>query len=225
MAGGQLVKQYPGAVSKRIDMELLEVKGPRSLNHPLPAGTFMGAVGMENSSLQRIDLSDKVRLNRLTAELPAGDWKVMIFTLNPDSSSGRNHCDYLSPEAVNRFIELTYEKYYQAFPGHFGTTIDYAFYDEPCLRWVEGARTWTGEFKTSSRQSTVSVRFCIILPSGLISVPKPKRHGMPYWVSERNCIPRDSQRPSTTGAAHIKFSSRATSTRRRSLTRSPRAVI
>ncbi len=146
MAGGQLVKQYPAAVSKRIDMELLEIKGPRSLSHPLPAGTFMGAVGMENISLQRIDLSDKVSLDRLTAELPAGDWKVMIFTLNPDGSTGRNHCDYLSPEAVNRFIELTYEKYYQAFPGHFGTTIDYAFYDEPCLRWVEGGRTWTGEF-------------------------------------------------------------------------------
>jgi len=46
MAGGQLVKQYPGAVSKRIDMELLEIKGPRSLDHPLPAGAFMGAVGM-----------------------------------------------------------------------------------------------------------------------------------------------------------------------------------
>jgi hypothetical protein len=47
---------------------------------------------------------------------------------------------------VGRFIELTYEKYYNAFPDHFGTTIDYAFYDEPCLRWVEGGRTWTGDY-------------------------------------------------------------------------------
>lgn len=76
----------------------------------------------------------------------------MIFTLNPDSSSERNHVDYLSPEAVDRFIELTYEKYYNAFPGHFGTTIDYAFYDEPCLRWVEGGRTWTGDFNAKFEQ-------------------------------------------------------------------------
>ncbi len=151
MAGGQLVKQFPEALSKRLDMELFEVNGTRPFNYPLPSGTFMGAVGMETSTLKRIDLSDKLINNQLTGELPAGDWKVMIFTLVPDSSSGRSHCDYLSPEAVTRFIELTYEKYYQAFPEHFGTTIDYAFYDEPCLRWVDGARTWTGEFNNKFR--------------------------------------------------------------------------
>jgi hypothetical protein len=146
MAGGLLVKQYPEAVSKRLDMELFELRGARSFDHQLPVGTFMGAVGMEKKSLQRIDLTARISGNRLVAEFPEGDWNVMIFTLKPDSSSGRYHCDYLSPEAVGRFIELTYEKYYQAFPEHFGTTIDYAFYDEPCLRWVDGARTWTGGF-------------------------------------------------------------------------------
>jgi endo-alpha-N-acetylgalactosaminidase len=148
MAGGLLVKQYPEAVSKRLDMELFDFKGPGSFKQPLPAGTFMGAVAMNASSFERIDLSERVAVNHLSAEIPLGDWKVMIFTLNPDSSSGRNHVDYLSPEAVNRFIDLTYEKFYQAFPEHFGTTIDYAFYDEPCLRWVDGARTWTGAFNT-----------------------------------------------------------------------------
>jgi hypothetical protein len=145
-AGGQLVKQFPEALSKRLDMELFEVKGPGHFSRPLPPGTVMGAVGMETSSFQRIDLSGHVGKKTLSGALPAGDWKVMIFTLQPDTSSGRSHCDYLSPEAVSRFIELTYEKYYRAFPEHFGTTIDYAFYDEPCLRWVDGARTWTGEF-------------------------------------------------------------------------------
>ena len=146
MAGGQLYQKYPEAVSKRLDMELTEVSGPAAISRPLPAGTFIGAVGMENSTLKRIDLSGEVKDNRLTTRLPDGNWKVMVFTINPDSSSGRFHCDYLSPEAVGRFIELTYEKYYAAFPEHFGTTIDYAFYDEPCLRWVEGGRTWTEKF-------------------------------------------------------------------------------
>ena len=146
MAGGLLVKQYPEAVSKRLDMDLFETKDSQSFDYPVISGTFMGAVGMETNSLKRIDLSDKFRNGYLKGELPSGDWKVMIFTLKPDSSSGRNHVDYLSPEAVQRFIELTYEKYYKAFPEHFGTTIDYAFYDEPTLRWVEGGRTWTPEF-------------------------------------------------------------------------------
>ncbi len=51
MAGGMLVKQYPEAVSKRLDMELFEVKGTEIFEHKLPSGTFLGAVGMENNSL------------------------------------------------------------------------------------------------------------------------------------------------------------------------------
>ncbi len=70
----------------------------------------------------------------------------MIYTLNPDPSSGRKHVDYLSPSSVSKFIELTYEKFYHAFPEYFGTCIDFAFYDEPTLRWVEGGRAWTGSF-------------------------------------------------------------------------------
>jgi hypothetical protein len=146
MAGGMLVKQYPEAVSKRLDMELFEVKGSEEFEFKIPKGTVLGAVGMENSSFLIKDLTGQIKDGRLTGRLPSGDWRVMIYTLNPDNSSDRNHVDYLSPEAVNRFIELTYEKYYKAFPEHFGTTIDYAFYDEPTLRWVEGGRTWTGEF-------------------------------------------------------------------------------
>jgi len=146
MAGGNLVKKYPDALSKRLDKVDFKVSGSKHFTHELPAGAFMGAVAMDTLSQKRIDLSAFAENGKLNAELPAGDWKVMIFTMIPDSSSGRNHCDYLSPEAVGKFIDLTYEKYYSAFPEHFGTTIDIAFYDEPCLRWVEGARTWTGEF-------------------------------------------------------------------------------
>ncbi len=146
MAGGNLVKKYPEALSKRIDMESNEVTGPKSFKQTLPAGVNMGAVGMEKETKKRIDLSAFASKGELTATLPAGDWNVMVFTLVPDSSSDRKHCDYLSPEAVGKFINLTYDKYYEAFPEQFGTTIDIAFYDEPCLRWVDGARTWTGEF-------------------------------------------------------------------------------
>jgi hypothetical protein len=152
MAGGMLVKQYPEAVSKRLDMQLFDVKGSKEFAYPLPKGIYLGAAGMENNTLRRIDLSGQVNNGQLAGRLPSGDWKVMIYTLNPDSSSGRNHVDYLSPEAVRRFIELTYEKYYKAFPEHFGTTIDYAFYDEPTLRWVEGGRAWTEDFNAKFKK-------------------------------------------------------------------------
>jgi len=145
-AGGNLVKQYPGAVSKRLDKMEFNVKGPGLFSHPLQEGAFMGAVAMDNNTLDRIDLSGCAYDGYLQGELPGGTWKVMMFTLAEDTSSGRNHVDYLSPGAVERFIELTYDKFYRAFPDHFGSTIDFAFYDEPTMRWVEGGRTWTGSF-------------------------------------------------------------------------------
>ena len=151
-AGGMLAKKYPEAVSKRLDMELLEVKGSQKVVHKLPMGITLGIVAMENQTLQRIDISDQISDKQLTVQLPSGDWKVMIYSLNSDGSSGRNHVDYLSSKAVQRFIELTYEKYYQTFPKHFGTTIDYAFYDEPTLRWVEGGRSWTEEFNSEFKK-------------------------------------------------------------------------
>jgi hypothetical protein len=47
---------------------------------------------------------------------------------------------------VEQFIALTYGAYFEAFPEHFGRTIDSAFYDEPTFHWVEGGRAWTGAF-------------------------------------------------------------------------------
>ncbi|MFC2097486.1 glycosyl hydrolase [Bacteroidota bacterium] len=146
MAGGNLMKDYPEAVSKRLDKEEYLFKGPGVFSQTLTFGHFMGAVAMELSSLERIDLSENMKENILNASLPEGEWRVMIFLLNSDNSTGRNHVDYLDPSAVERFIELTYDKFYNAFPEHFGTTIDFAFYDEPCMRWVEEGRTWTGSY-------------------------------------------------------------------------------
>jgi len=148
MADGNLAKIYPEAVSKRLDKEEYSFKGPGVFSQNLASGHFMGAVAMEISSLDRIDLSENMNEGILNASLPAGEWRIMIFLLNSDNSSGRNHVDYLDSSAVEKFIELTYDKFYQAFPEHFGTTIDFAFYDEPCLRWVKEGRSWTGLYNS-----------------------------------------------------------------------------
>jgi len=54
-------------------------------------------------------------------------------------------CDYLDPEAADRFIEITHQAYYDRFAAHFGTTIDSTFFDEPTLYRAAG-RTWTPRF-------------------------------------------------------------------------------
>jgi len=147
-AGGLLYKRYPESISKRLDKEEHHVYGTETFSFKIPEGEFMGAVAIETNTLERVDLTEYAEGGKVSASLPPGQWKVILFVLNPDNSTGRNHVDYLDPDAINRFIELTYEKFYETFPEHFGTTIDFAFYDEPCLRWVKEGRTWTGSYNT-----------------------------------------------------------------------------
>ena len=96
-----------------------------------------------------MDLTAHVRDNRLTWRAPAGPWQVMLFVCVPDAARGL--VDYLDPEAARKFVELTYEKYYQTFPEHFGKTIDSAFYDEPTFHVGRGWVPDTDQVPDASR--------------------------------------------------------------------------
>lgn len=143
-AGGLLAKQHPESLGKRLDMLAIDVTGPRTFATAVPQGTLMAAVAMEQATLERVDLTGRVQDGKLTWEAPAGAWKVMLFTCVPDGARGL--VDYLDPESVGKFISHTYQKYYEKFPQHFGTTIDSAFYDEPTFHWIQGGRAWTPSF-------------------------------------------------------------------------------
>ena len=149
-AGGLLAKKHPEALSKRLDMLAVEVNGPKTVEQPIPAGTFMGAVAMNMATKQRENITGQVKEGRLVWDAPTGEWKVMLFTCVRDG--GKGLVDYLSPEAVQKFIELTYQAYYDTFPAHFGTTIDSAFYDEPAMYHAQGGRAWTDRFNEKFTQ-------------------------------------------------------------------------
>ncbi len=150
-AGGLLAKKHPEALGKRLDMRAVDVTGPKAFEQPVPAGVFMGAVAMEAATKRRLDLSSRVKDGTLAWDVPAGDWKVMLFACVRDGA--RELVDYLDPDAVKRFVELTYEAYYAKFPSHFGTTIDSAFYDEPTFHWIQGGRAWTPAFNEKFRKA------------------------------------------------------------------------
>jgi hypothetical protein len=143
-AGGLLTQRHPEALGKRLDMLVVNVTGPQKITQAVPAGTFMGAVAMNQTTRQRKNITGKAKDGKLVWNAPAGDWLVMLFTCVRDGGGGL--VDYLNPDAVKRFIELTYQAYYDAFPAHFGTTIDSAFYDEPAMYHVQGGRAWTDDF-------------------------------------------------------------------------------
>ena len=149
-ASGLLAKKHPEALGKRLDMLATDVDGPKEFTQAVPAGTLMGVVAMEAVTKQRLDIASSIKDGNLRWNVPAGSWKVMIFTCVPDGGAGL--VDYLDPKAVLAFIELTYQTYHDAMPDHFGTTIDGTFYDEPAFYHVQGGRAWTESFNERFRE-------------------------------------------------------------------------
>ena len=149
-AGGLLAQKYPEALGKRLDMLKLDVTGPKTITQAVPAGTLMGAVAMNRMTKQRENITSNAKDGKLVWKAPAGDWQVMLFTCVRDGGGGL--VDYLEPDAVKKFIELTYQAYYDKFPKHFGTTIDSAFYDEPAMYHVQGGRAWTDAFNDTFKK-------------------------------------------------------------------------
>ncbi|MCL2741001.1 MAG: hypothetical protein FWE70_02680, partial [Oscillospiraceae bacterium] len=154
-AGGLIEERHPEHAAKRLDMvsEVVPMsRADRRYERALPEGRLMAAVAMDVDTYERLDLTDKAEGGRLRFTAPPGNWKVMAFTLVTAEASqlGRGQkrkvVDYLSEAAVDAFIGCTHEAYYGRFKEYFGSTVRYAFYDEPAFWKVAGGRIWTGDF-------------------------------------------------------------------------------
>jgi len=145
-AGGQFQKRFPDLTVKTLAMRADDVQGPKTYSAAVPEGALIGIVAMNTATHERLDITDRAdKAGKLTYEVPAGSWKIMFFTCR---KTNVNLMDYLNPDAVQKFLQLTHEQYYKRFAEHFGTTIDSVFYDEPPLY---RANTWTPDFNDRFR--------------------------------------------------------------------------
>jgi hypothetical protein len=135
-------QRWPDLTIKRLDKHEWHVTGPARFGANLPPGRLAALVAMNTRTLARREISDQVREGRVEWTVPSGDWTIMAFVCVKD---GDPICDYLDPQAVDRFIELTHQAYYIRFAADFGATIDSTFFDEPTLYRARG-RTWTDQF-------------------------------------------------------------------------------
>ena len=140
-AGGQLKELFPDDTMKRLDLVEADVQGPADFVRELPAGALMGVVAMNTQTWQRLDLTSAVAGGKVAWQVPAGSWKIMLFTC---IKSGRILVDYLSAESVDKFIPLTYGEYFKRFPSYFGTTIRRNFFDD--VGFYAQVRPWTPAF-------------------------------------------------------------------------------
>jgi len=153
MAGGLLYTKYPDEAEKSLEEVEKNVAGPArvQLEIPITGGIYVGAVLFNRDDFQRIDISDKKTANGVACDVPKGNWKAMLFYLDPafrPSSTKGGAMDYLSASAVDHFIQLTFDAYYDHLKPYFGPDIQMTFYDEPSMHMVNG-RMWTPGFNAA----------------------------------------------------------------------------
>lgn len=124
-----------------------------------PSGSAHGEVVARNPKFasRGITLAEKPEGREVLVELPDGKCIVTDFTKGTirgihfgedDGEAGAPmSADILNPEAVESFIHLTHDRYYEALKEYFGNTIIGFFTDEPCAlgrnagafrEWVPG---------------------------------------------------------------------------------------
>jgi hypothetical protein len=150
MAGGLLWSKYPEAGAKSLEMVEKNVAGPARVELQIPIGDaiYIGAVMMNRDTLERREIAAKPEQARLVCQVPKGNWKVMLFYLDPamrPQSTKGGFVDYLDAGAVDKFIHITFDAYYSHLKEYFGDPIQMTFYDEPAMHLSDG-RMWTPGF-------------------------------------------------------------------------------
>ena len=160
-AGGRLQEQFPESMNKRLDKVEWEVAGPANFEekstipfvekvlYGQPGGVLMAAVAMNTATKERVNIREAVAADGTVKwNVPEGTWKVMLFVCVSDP---HGLVDFLSPEAMKNFFTLTYDRFYELFPEHFGTTIRASFFDDISCARTEGCRDWTPAFNDKFR--------------------------------------------------------------------------
>ena len=141
-------RRFPEQTIERLDKSEETLTGPIAYEKKIPGGKFMGAVAMQTSGINRIDLSEMVKGGILKWNVPAGEWKIMLFTCVID---GDPIADYLNPEAARNFTKMVHDVYFERFKKYFGTVIYGTFFDEPSMFHAQ-FRMWTEEFNTKFKK-------------------------------------------------------------------------
>ena len=150
-AGGEMERKFPDYTRKRLDRTVYEVNGQRTFTTEVPDGTLMSAVAMNDTSKERIDLSDYISDGKLKWQVPQGKWKVMFFNAVKDGTHKKYLVvDLLDSLSMSKFMTLTYDKYEEQFKNYFGSLINYSFFDD--VGFFRAERTWTPAFNEKFKQ-------------------------------------------------------------------------
>ena len=78
-----------------------------------------------------VDLTDKVADGFLTADIPAGTWRINVNFATTAIGPKPEYVNYIEEDSVRILIDEVYEKHYAKYADLFGTVIEGFFSDEP----------------------------------------------------------------------------------------------
>ncbi len=145
-ANGELARKYPEALKKYLCESHIDVIGPLPHAHFLVGDfvrpgeqLFRVIVGKRQNHDGKIvpgtlrDITELCEDGRLYYAVPEGDYRIFIIKISPYGKEVHTseHLNPLSAEAVDRYIELVYEKHYRQLGEYFGGRISGFFTDEP----------------------------------------------------------------------------------------------
>ena len=143
LAGGQVRLELPRG--KVLDAQAFPlIDGQPDWSAPIDLAAHIGMVltaesyhegGLTSYNRKRYFASDPTPV--LAAELPAGPHRLYVgLQMQVLRHKYWGHfVDVLEPAAVQRFLELTHERYYARFGEHFGSLVKSIFVDETTPHW------------------------------------------------------------------------------------------
>ena len=146
-AGGLTLKDHPEYEAQGLFYDSTDIlaSDAEEIEWKLPAGKpfyvaicpvyWDGTINADNA----IDVTDKVADGVLKIKVEEGVWRIMAFVQNRlyegthATVMGGAYPNLMDPDAVKRFIDITYAGYYSHCGDEFGKTIKAIFTDEPSV--------------------------------------------------------------------------------------------
>ncbi len=144
-AGGRTLAADPeGNTRKQLTRTELRVTGPQAVEVRFPDATYVVAGRVvDDKTLAGDTLTEITSFNASATPWPCpeGDWLIVAYTMGPVKRA-EGVINYLNPQTISTFMDITHEAYAARVGGQFGGAIPGIFFDEI---HNSGAQTVWGE--------------------------------------------------------------------------------
>jgi hypothetical protein len=160
--GDLKVSRVPEYRSKFVDLMEAKAVGGQEIRLDLPTEKVLMAYAYKQGAhppprlspttekeVGLLELSRYIEGNRLVWVPPLGEWNIAVYSkcVLEDPNDVVFGVDYLNPDAMRRFFDLTLVPYEKALGEHFGKTVKGIFTDEPTLLPWHHDIDWYGKRK------------------------------------------------------------------------------